>query len=133
MTQTIAVIGAGIAGLATGLALQKEGREVILIDRDAPPPTSPDRSDADLAFEDWERKGVTHLRHSHAFLARLYKLIRDEYPDLLEALLNAGCRELTFADMLPPALAEKKTAPMPRRAPPVVVPGGSLHRDRAVN
>lgn len=106
MTQTIAVIGAGIAGLATGLALQQEGREVILIDRDAPPPTSPDQSDADLAFKDWQRKGVTHLRHSHAFLARLYKLIRDEYPDLLEALLEAGCRELTFKDMLPPALTE---------------------------
>lgn len=106
MTQTIAVIGAGIAGLATGLALQQEGREVILIDRDAPPPTSPDRSDADLAFEDWDRKGVTHLRHSHAFLARLYKLIRDEYPDLLKLLLDAGCRELTFKDMLPPSLAK---------------------------
>ncbi|MBV1885598.1 MAG: FAD-dependent oxidoreductase [Parvibaculaceae bacterium] len=106
MTQTIAVIGAGIAGLATGLALQQEGREVILIDRDAPPPTSEDQSDADLAFNEWQRKGVTHLRHSHAFLARLYKLIRDDYPDLLKALLDAGCRELTFADMLPPNLAE---------------------------
>lgn len=106
MTQTIAVIGAGIAGLATGLALQQEGREIILIDRDAPPPTSPNRSDADVAFNEWQRKGVTHLRHSHAFLARLYKLIRDEYPDLLKALLNAGCRELTFKDMLPPLLAE---------------------------
>lgn len=106
MTQTIAIIGAGIAGLATGLALQQEGREVILIDKDAPPPTSPDQSDADFAFKEWQRKGVTHLRHSHAFLARLYKIIRDDYPDLLTALLNAGCRELTFEDMLPPALAK---------------------------
>src|SRR5690606_29965230 len=61
---------------------------------------------ADEAFENWERKGVGHLRHSHAFLARLHVLIRDNYPDLMEELLAAGCRELTFAEGLPVSIKE---------------------------
>jgi 2-polyprenyl-6-methoxyphenol hydroxylase-like FAD-dependent oxidoreductase len=39
---------------------------------------------------------VGHLRHSHAFLARLRILIRDEHPQLLTELLGAGCRDLGF-------------------------------------
>ncbi|MEQ9520428.1 MAG: FAD-dependent oxidoreductase [Parvibaculum sp.] len=96
----ILVIGAGIAGLNAALALAGKGRKITLIERDAPPPdTSPDE-----AFDVWERKGVGHLRHSHAFLARLYVLIKTKHPALLSDLLAAGCRELRFADTLPATL-----------------------------
>lgn len=94
------IIGAGIAGLNAALALNAEGRTLTLIEKDAPPPdTTPDE-----AFELWERKGVGHLRHSHAFLARLYLLLRESYPDLLQELLDAGCRELRFEDGVPESL-----------------------------
>jgi 2-polyprenyl-6-methoxyphenol hydroxylase-like FAD-dependent oxidoreductase len=92
MTERVAVIGAGIAGLSVALALAPTGREVLLLERDpAPPDGGPD-----AAFEEWTRRGVGQLRHSHAFLARLRTLIRDEHPALLEALLADGCRDLNF-------------------------------------
>jgi len=100
MGEQVLIIGAGIAGLSTALALGASGREIVIIDRDPPPP----ETSADEAFEQWERKGVGHLRHSHAFLARLHKLIRDNYPDLMKDLLAAGCVEIGFAENIPPKL-----------------------------
>lgn len=97
MVETVLVLGAGIAGLNAALALHRPGREVIVIDRDAPPP----ETSADEAFESWDRRGVGHMRHSHAFLARLHNIIRDNYPDLLKELLAAGCREIKFSEHLP--------------------------------
>ena len=100
MTETLLVAGAGIAGLNAAMALAKPGRQVIVLDRDPPPP----EIDPDTAFYDWERKGVTQLRHSHVFLGRLVKLIRDNHPKLWTSLLAAGAREFSFADALPPGL-----------------------------
>ncbi len=92
MAEKVLVIGAGMAGLWTALALGPTGREVTLLERDPPPP----EGGPDEAFEGWARRGVGHLRHSHAFLARLRLLIRDEHPELLAELMAAGCRDLTF-------------------------------------
>ena len=99
--QSVAILGAGIAGLCAALALGPSGRPITLFERDPPPPEDPEE-----AFTDWGRRGVGHLRHSHAFLARLRKLIGDEHPALLEALRAAGARELGFADGLPESLRE---------------------------
>ncbi len=92
MAERVLVVGAGMAGLWTALALAPTGREVVLLERDPPPPDG----GPDEAFESWARRGVGHLRHSHAFLARLRILIRDEHPELLAELLAAGCRDLGF-------------------------------------
>ena len=96
------VLGAGIAGLCAALALGPTGREITLFERDPPPPPG----GPEEAFDDWRRRGVGHLRHSHAFLARLRNLIRAEHPELLDDLRAAGARELTFADSLPGPLRE---------------------------
>lgn len=98
MNERVVVIGAGMAGLWTALALARTGRQVILLERDPPPPDG----GPDEAFHEWTRRGVGQLRHSHAFLARLRLLIRDEHPKLLRELLDAGCRELRFEDGLTP-------------------------------
>jgi 2-polyprenyl-6-methoxyphenol hydroxylase-like FAD-dependent oxidoreductase len=96
MSEQVLVIGAGMAGLWSALALAPTGRQVTLLERDPPPP----EGGPDEAFETWTRRGVGHLRHSHAFLARLRLLIRDEHPELLAELLAAGCRDLGFEDGL---------------------------------
>jgi 2-polyprenyl-6-methoxyphenol hydroxylase-like FAD-dependent oxidoreductase len=104
--ETVLVAGAGIAGLGAALALGGTGREVVILDRDPPPPElSPDE-----AFYRWERKGATQLRHSHAFLGRLTSLIRERHPALLDELLQEGTRLFGFRDGLPPALAGQYAA-----------------------
>jgi 2-polyprenyl-6-methoxyphenol hydroxylase-like FAD-dependent oxidoreductase len=108
MVERVVVMGAGMAGLCTALALAPTGREVTLIERDEAPP----QSGPDEAFAHWNRRGVGQLRHSHAFLARLRTIIKDHHPALLQRLADAGCREIGFADMLPDGLkAEYKPEP----------------------
>jgi 2-polyprenyl-6-methoxyphenol hydroxylase-like FAD-dependent oxidoreductase len=80
--------------------LAPSGREVTVLERDAAPP----KDDPDEAFRTWNRRGVGQQRQSHAFLARLRGLIKQHHPLLLQRLLDAGCREIRFADMLPDAL-----------------------------
>ncbi len=103
MNEKVLVIGAGMAGLCTALMLASSGREILILEKDAPPPDE----NPDQAFFDWNRRGVGQLRHSHAFLARLRTIIKNRHPKLLEALLAAGCREIGFADMLPDGLREE--------------------------
>jgi 2-polyprenyl-6-methoxyphenol hydroxylase-like FAD-dependent oxidoreductase len=92
----VAVLGAGIAGLGVALAAGRAGHDVVLIERD----DTPLAASAAEAF-DWERHGAPQVRHSHAFLARLRNLLRDRYPDVLEALYAAGATPMDFIAMLP--------------------------------
>ncbi|MEM7078043.1 MAG: FAD-dependent oxidoreductase [Pseudomonadota bacterium] len=101
MTQSVAVVGAGIAGMCTALALSRQNFEVTLIERDVPPPDG----DADAAFFAWQRRGAAQFRHPHAFLGLMCSLLEERYPDLLEEFFAHGARKVTFADMVPPHLA----------------------------
>jgi 2-polyprenyl-6-methoxyphenol hydroxylase-like FAD-dependent oxidoreductase len=102
MTERILVLGAGMAGLFTALALVPGEREVVLVERDPPPP----EGGAEAAFFDWKRRGVGQLRHSHGFLARMREVIRARHPLLLDQLREAGCREIGFTEMMPVALRD---------------------------
>lgn len=99
----IAIVGGGIAGLGAGLALSGSGHEILILDRDPPPPAGTMND----IFARWERPGATQLRHSHVFLARVHNLLRDHHPELLTRLMAAGARELRFRDGLSPALRAK--------------------------
>jgi 2-polyprenyl-6-methoxyphenol hydroxylase-like FAD-dependent oxidoreductase len=102
----VVVIGAGVAGLGTALALGRDGHHVLVLERDATPlPAGPAE-----AFE-WDRRGAPQVRHSHMFLARLRNLLRDGYPDVREALLEAGATELTIAEMLPAEMPDRTHLP----------------------
>src|SRR5262245_27611652 len=102
MAERVAVVGAGIAGLGTAMALARAGREMVVIDRD---PQAPEN--VETAFETRERKGATQLRHSHVFLGKLVSLIRDRHPRLHAMLHEAGAREFDFETALPPALRDQ--------------------------
>ena len=92
----VAVVGAGIAGLATALALGRSGHRITIFERD-PIERAEDPTEA---FEQ-ERRGAPHTRHSHVFLARLRNLLRDRYPDVLDELRTAGAAEMPFVAGLP--------------------------------
>jgi 2-polyprenyl-6-methoxyphenol hydroxylase-like FAD-dependent oxidoreductase/molybdopterin converting factor small subunit len=97
----VTVVGGGVSGLGTALALARDGLDVEVLERDRTPmPTS-----ADEAF-DWDRRGAPQVRHSHAFLARLRNTLRDAYPDIYAALLAEGATELRFGDDLPPTIQD---------------------------
>ncbi len=100
------VIGAGIAGLGTALALSRLGHRVTIIERDA----TPMPANAEAAFA-WDRRGAPQVQHSHALLALLRNTLRDRYPDVLSALLDAGATEMRFAEMLPEGIDDPSPAP----------------------
>ena len=100
MGEHIVVVGAGICGLCTSLALAGNGHKVTIYERDIPPPDG----DADEAFFSWKRRGAAQFRHPHAFLAVMCNLLEQHYPDLVEQFWAAGARKVTFEEMLPPNL-----------------------------
>ena len=103
MSQQVAVVGAGIAGMCTALALSRQNFDVTIFERDIAPP----EGDADQAFFAWQRRGAAQFRHPHAFLGLMCSLLEEHYPDLLDALFDAGARRLNFEDMVPPHLLDK--------------------------
>ena len=102
----VVVVGGGVAGLASSLALARQGHQVTVVERDPTPmPES-----ADEAF-DWDRRGAPQVRHSHAFLARLVGLLRRDYADVYAALLAEGATEMRFGDDLPPTIENFEREP----------------------
>ena len=94
----VAVVGAGISGLMSALALAHKGIAVTVFERDAPPP-------ADVAPDDsmaWRRKGVPQALHPHFLMGRLRLLLTARYPELVEALLEAGVGENALPDYVHP-------------------------------
>jgi 2-polyprenyl-6-methoxyphenol hydroxylase-like FAD-dependent oxidoreductase len=92
------VVGAGIGGLAAAMALSRAGWDVTVVERDDTP--MPD--DVEGAF-DWDRRGAPQVRHTHGFPALIRVILRDRYPDVLAALLEAGVREVS---VMPPDVPE---------------------------
>jgi 2-polyprenyl-6-methoxyphenol hydroxylase-like FAD-dependent oxidoreductase len=99
ISERVAIIGGGIGGLATALALKRTGREVVIIERDAAPPNIA----PDAAFDEWARPGVPQFKHAHILLSRLHTLLRDHHPELLAELRKAGLELSELPEVLPAA------------------------------
>jgi 2-polyprenyl-6-methoxyphenol hydroxylase-like FAD-dependent oxidoreductase len=95
---SVAVLGAGTAGLATALALARSGHEVTLVERDPLELTA-----AQDAFG-WPRRGIPHFLQPHAFLPRGRKEMRTHFPDVYALLLEAGAHDLDLRPKLPGAV-----------------------------
>jgi 2-polyprenyl-6-methoxyphenol hydroxylase-like FAD-dependent oxidoreductase len=91
----VVIAGGSVAGLATALALSRLGREVTVIERDV----LTDAGDADAAFA-VERKGAPQTHQTHGFLARLTVVLRERFPDVLDALHRAGAETMTLTGSL---------------------------------
>jgi len=81
----IVVVGAGIGGLSSALALARAGNHVTLVERD----DTPMPVDAEAAFE-WDRTGAPQVRHPHVFLGLARTILRDRFGDVLQALSDLG-------------------------------------------
>ena len=74
------VVGSGPVGTFTGLMLARRGHDVLLVDRDAGPPSD----------GRWVRRGVMQFELPHMFRWIVRQAICDEVPELWSALLLAG-------------------------------------------
>lgn len=101
------VVGGGIGGMATALFAARRGHEVTVIDRDPPPPVG---TVDDIAT--WDRPGVAQAGHSHYFLARSTRVLREEAPDVLDAMARVG---ITASEVRFGAGMEEDRALMARR------------------
>ncbi len=86
VSERIVIVGGGVGGLCAALAFGRAGHPVLLLERDV----VSDAPDADAAFAA-ERKGAPQVHQTHGFLARLVVELREHFPDVLDALLEAGC------------------------------------------
>lgn len=102
MSGTVAIVGAGICGLGSSLALARQGYKVTIYERDSTPPAG----GGNEAFFNWQRNGAGQFRHPHAFLGLMCNLLQDNYPDLLQDFIEAGALRVELQDMLPPAIRE---------------------------
>jgi 2-polyprenyl-6-methoxyphenol hydroxylase-like FAD-dependent oxidoreductase len=79
------------------MALSRIGWEVIVVERD----DTPMPEDVEGAFA-WDRRGAPQVRHTHGFPALIRVILRDRYPDVLQALVDAGVGELSI---MPPSVS----------------------------
>ena len=105
-TKHIAIIGTGIGGLMSAIALQKHGIRTTLLERDI----APDDTISPVNSWDWVRKGVPQSVHPHFFMGRLRVLLEEQHPRLVEALFQAGASESTVTDYVHPDVAHRFTA-----------------------
>jgi 2-polyprenyl-6-methoxyphenol hydroxylase-like FAD-dependent oxidoreductase len=93
-TMSVAVLGAGVTGLAAALALGRAGHAVTVIERDHV--TVGEALDA----VDWPRRGIPHFLQAHSFTARGRSELRALFPDVYQALLDAGARDVDLRPKL---------------------------------
>jgi 2-polyprenyl-6-methoxyphenol hydroxylase-like FAD-dependent oxidoreductase len=91
----VAVLGAGVSGLAAALALARARHQVTLIERDGL------EVGAALDSVDWSRRGIPHFLQAHSFTCRGYRELREAFPDVLQALLDAGADDIDLVRKMP--------------------------------
>src|SRR5689334_17165343 len=85
----IVIIGAGMAGFSAALALARARHEVTLLERDSI-----------FKRTGWEatlqscREGIPHFFQPHVFWPRGVLLLKRNFPDVYQALLDTGACEL---------------------------------------
>lgn len=97
------VVGGSVAGLASALALAGSGRQVVVLERSAPPPRG---AMADLHSR-WQRPTVPQAQHSHTLTSLGVRTLRTRAPEVLERLLAAGAPLFDLTRALPQGATDR--------------------------
>jgi 2-polyprenyl-6-methoxyphenol hydroxylase-like FAD-dependent oxidoreductase len=103
----IAILGAGVCGLATGMLLARDGHDVTVLERDAAPAPAA----RDDAWEHWARGGVAQFRQPHYLHPRVRHILDAELPDVRDALVAAGALRFDTLQTAPPSLPRFERRP----------------------
>ncbi|MDN3352436.1 FAD-dependent oxidoreductase [Actinomadura sp. DC4] len=94
----IVITGGSVAGLATALALARQGRTVLVLERGGPPPEGPPGAVA----QRWKRPTVPGWRHAHTLTSLGVSVLRRGAPEVLAAAVEAGGVVLDLVQAMPP-------------------------------
>jgi 2-polyprenyl-6-methoxyphenol hydroxylase-like FAD-dependent oxidoreductase len=88
----VVVLGGGPAGLGSAILLAQQGFEVVVLDREGPPPADPE-----LAWEGWSKKSVGQFRLVHFLQAGGRALIEEHLPSVFGELQAIGALRFNAA------------------------------------
>ncbi len=91
------MLGGGVSGLSAALALARAGHRVTLIERDAV------FVGEAVDSVDWPRAGIPHFLQAHSFTSRGRLELRALFPDVFQALLDAGADDIDLGRKMPGA------------------------------
>ncbi|GGP92917.1 NAD(P)/FAD-dependent oxidoreductase [Streptomyces melanogenes] len=100
---TALVVGGSVAGLASALALAGTGRQVIVLERSAPPPRG---AMADLHSR-WQRPTVPQAQQSHTLTSLGVRTLRTRAPEVLARLVAAGAPLFDLTRALPQGATDR--------------------------
>jgi 2-polyprenyl-6-methoxyphenol hydroxylase-like FAD-dependent oxidoreductase len=87
----VLIAGAGLGGLAAALFSARRGHRVTVLERDPRPPPG---ATVEQDFENQHRRGVAHSDQGHAFLGLSTRVLRQEAPDVIAAIVARGAMQV---------------------------------------
>jgi 2-polyprenyl-6-methoxyphenol hydroxylase-like FAD-dependent oxidoreductase len=101
---SIVVCGGGVIGIAAALLLARDGHQLTVLEANPDPPPE----DPAAAWAAWSRSGVAQFRQPHILLPGFRETLRNELPDLLDRLAEAGCVSTTILEPMPPGITDRE-------------------------